>query len=232
MAIARPVSALLTQVIDAHGGLARWNENEKVDATIVSGGGFFPLKGVVQDSEPRRMTVWLHEQRSSVLPFGAPDQLTMLTPSRIAIQKLDGTVVAERRDPRDSFVGHQMSSQWDALHLGYFNGEALWTYFTTPFLLTMEGVVVEETEPWSEGDETWRVLRATSRGQSIRTVWFKTSSLIMTSDCGATITASILQAVSPHRNSLPTTSWRTAFIYLPNGAPTRAARDAGRSWTC
>ena len=102
MAIARPVSALLTQVIDAHGGMARWCHREKVEATIVSGGGFFPLKGVIQDSKPRRMTVWLHEERSSVLPYGAPDQRTMFTPDRIAIEKLDGTVVAERRDPRDS----------------------------------------------------------------------------------------------------------------------------------
>src|SRR5262249_19110960 len=101
MAIAGPVSALLTQVIDAHAGMARWRQLEKVEATIVSGGGFFPLKGVIQDS-PRRMTVWLHEERSSVLPYGAPDQRTMFTPDRSAIEKLDGTVVAERRDPRDS----------------------------------------------------------------------------------------------------------------------------------
>ena len=47
-----------------------------------------------------------------------------------------------------------------ALHRAYFNGEALWTNLTTPFLLALEGVVVEETEPWSEGNETWRVLRA------------------------------------------------------------------------
>jgi hypothetical protein len=53
-----------------------------------------------------------------------------------------------------------MSTPWDALHRAYFNGEALWTYLTTPFLLAMEGVAVEETEPWSEGAETWRVLRA------------------------------------------------------------------------
>ena len=160
MGTARPVSELLTQVLDAHGGMTRWNEREKVEATIVSGGGFFPLKGVIQDSTPRRMTVWLHEERSSVLPYGVPDQRTMFTPDRIAIEKLDGTVVAERRDPRDSFAGHQMSTPWDALHRAYFNGEALWTYLTTPFLLAMEGVVVEETEPWSEGNETWRVLRA------------------------------------------------------------------------
>ena len=36
----------------------------------------------------------------------------------------------------------------------------MWTYLTTPFLLAMDGVRIEETEPWREGAETWRVLRA------------------------------------------------------------------------
>jgi hypothetical protein len=129
-------------------------------ATIVSGGGFFALKGVPQDANPRRMTVWLHEERSSVSPYGAPDQRTMFTPERIAIEKLDSTMVAERYAPRDSFAGHQMNTPWDPLHRAYFNGEALWTYLTTPFLLAMDGVRVEETEPWRQGSETWRVLRA------------------------------------------------------------------------
>ena len=35
----------------------------------------------------------------------------------------------------------------------------MWTYLTPPFLLAMEGVRVEESEPWQEGAETWRVLR-------------------------------------------------------------------------
>ncbi len=151
---------LLGAVIEAHGGMERWNRYQRVDATIVSGGGFFPLKGVPQDAAPRQMTVWLHEERSSVLPYGAPDQRTVFTPERIAIEKLDGTLVAERRAPRDSFAGHQMNTPWDGLQRAYFNGEALWTYLTTPFLLTMPGVSVEETDPWNEGSETWRVLRA------------------------------------------------------------------------
>jgi hypothetical protein len=78
----------------------------------------------------------------------------------VAIERLDGSIVAERWGPRDSFASHQMSTPWDPLQRAYFNGEALWTYLTTPFLLGMEGVRVEETEPWREGDETWRVLRA------------------------------------------------------------------------
>ncbi|MER8491877.1 hypothetical protein NKH53_27060 [Mesorhizobium australicum] len=84
----------------------------------------------------------------------------MFTPDRIAIEKLDGALVAERRAPLDSFAGHQMNTPWDALHRAYFNGEALWTYLTTPFVLAMDGVRVHETESWQEGGETWRVLRA------------------------------------------------------------------------
>jgi hypothetical protein len=154
------MNELLAKILDAHGGMDRWNAYQKVEATIVSGGGLFPLKGVVPDSNPRRMTVWLNEERSSVLPYGSPEQRTMFTPDRIAIEKLDGTLVTERRAPRDSFAGHQMSTPWDALHRAYFNGYALWTYLTTPFLLAMDRVRVEETEAWREGTETWRVLRA------------------------------------------------------------------------
>ena len=154
---------LLGQILHAHGGIDRWNQYEKAEATIVSGGGFFPLKGVIQDADPRRMAVWLHQERSSVSPYGAPDQRTMFTPQRIAIEKLDGTVVAKRPDPKDSFAGHQMSTPWDAMYRAYFNGEALWTYMTTPFLLAMDGVAVEEAEPWQEGADTWRAARALPR---------------------------------------------------------------------
>ncbi len=154
------MSELLAEILEAHGGLERWKQFQKVEATIVSGGGLFPLKGVPQDSSPRRMTVWLHEERSSVFPYGAPDQRTMFTPERVAVEKLDGALVAERHAPRDSFACHQMNTHWDALQRAYFNGYALWTYLTTPFLLASDGVRVEETEAWREGAETWRVLRA------------------------------------------------------------------------
>jgi hypothetical protein len=38
---------LLARILDAHGGMDCWNGYEKVDATIVSGGGFFALKGML-----------------------------------------------------------------------------------------------------------------------------------------------------------------------------------------
>jgi hypothetical protein len=98
------MNELLARIIHAHGGMDRWNRYKRVEATIVSGGGLFPLKGVAQDPSPRRMTVWLQEERSSVSPYGAPDQRTMFTPDRIVIEKLDGTLVAERDAPTDSFA--------------------------------------------------------------------------------------------------------------------------------
>jgi hypothetical protein len=81
----RAMTTLLSEILEAHGGLERWKQYQKVEATIVSGGGLFALKGVPQDPSPRRMTVWLHEERSSVFPYGAADQRTMFTPERVAI---------------------------------------------------------------------------------------------------------------------------------------------------
>lgn len=73
----------------------------KVEATIVSGGGPFPLKGIIQDTDPRRVTAWLHEQRASVIPYSAPDQRAVFTPDWLSIERPDGTVVAQRDAPRE-----------------------------------------------------------------------------------------------------------------------------------
>jgi hypothetical protein len=224
------MNALLGKVLDAHGGVDRWTRHTKVKASIVSGGGLFALKGLPQDSEPRRMTVWLHEQRASVLPFGAPDQRTMFTPDRIAIEKLNGTLVADRYAPRDSFAGHQMNTPWDPLHRAYFNGEALWTYLTTPFLLAMDGVRVEETEPWREGQETWRVLRAYFPGSIethclVQDFFFGEDLLLRRHDYTVTIAGGLAaaQLTSDYTESngirLPTK--RRAYARAPDRRPIR-----------
>ena len=106
------------------------------------------------------MTVALHREWASVQPFGAPDQRSDFTPERIAIEKLDGEIVAERANPRASFTGHVLETPWDPLQRAYFNGYALWTYLTTPFLLTMPGFTVTEIDPVHEDGEQWAGLRA------------------------------------------------------------------------
>lgn len=151
---------LLDAVLDAHGGLDRWREFHRIEATIVTGGGLWAVKGQPQDPAPRQMAVALDRQWASVRPFGADDQKTDFTRDRVAIEKLDGQVVAERENPRRSFDGHEFATPWDALQRAYFNGYAVWTYLTTPFLFTMNGFTVHEIAPVHDKGETWRGLQA------------------------------------------------------------------------
>jgi len=154
------MNTLLNSIVETHGGLARWKSYQTVEATIVSGGGFFALKGMPRDATPRRVCARLHQQRLTIGAFGASDQRAVFTPDEVRIEKLDGAPIARRRAPKESFAGHQMNTSWDPLHLAYFSGEALWTYLTTPFILTLDGVETEEVDPWTEAHETWRCLRA------------------------------------------------------------------------
>src|SRR5262245_56977106 len=153
------MSDLLSDVLEAHGGLDRWNRFSTVRAQIVTGGGLWALKGLIQDPAPRQMTVSLREQFASVTPFSRPDWRTSFRPDRLAIETLDGQVVREQANPRALFDGHTMSTACEPLHRAYFNGYAMWTYLTTPFLMAMPGFEVREIDPITEGDERWRGLR-------------------------------------------------------------------------
>jgi hypothetical protein len=153
-------TGLLDAVLDAHGGFDRWSRFTTVEATIVTGGKLWELKGQPQDPAPRQMIIELQREWASVRPFGAADQRTDFTPDRIAIEKLDGRVVAERENPRQAFAGHELTTPWDPLHRAYFNGYALWTYLTTPFLLALPGFAVTEIDPVDEKGQKWRGLQA------------------------------------------------------------------------
>jgi hypothetical protein len=154
------MNELLKNVLEAHGGLARWNKFSTVRTQIVTGGGLWALKGLIQDAAPREMTVSLREEFASVAPFGQPNWRTNFRPERVAIETLNGEVVREQKHPRASFDSHTMNTPWDPLHRAYFNGYALWTYLTTPFLMALPGFEVREIDPINEGKEVWRGLRA------------------------------------------------------------------------
>jgi len=222
------MNELLARIVEAHGGLDRWRRFNRVAATIVTGGAFWGMKNLMQDQDPRRMTVSLHEERSSVAPFGDPDWHTDFTPDRIAILRGDGTVVAERRDPRTSFAGHELTTPWDALHRAYFNGYALWTYLTTPFLLTMDGVEVTEGAPWTEGRETWRVLRARFPRSIATHSELQTSSSATTSCSDATTTTLTSLAASAGPSWCTTILKRTASACRAGAAPILEGRTPGR----
>jgi hypothetical protein len=154
-------SELLQRVLRAHGGLDRWNRFDTVRATIVTGGQLFGMKDTPQGPSPRRMTVATKREWASVTPYGANDQRTDFTANRIAIERMNGTVVKERLHPSEHAEGKAVDAPWDDLDRAYFNGYALWTYLTTPFHFDLPGFAVEEIRAWHEKGEAWGGLRVT-----------------------------------------------------------------------
>ena len=149
---------LLETVIDAHGGLERWNQLDSVSARLRQGGVLWQLKGQPGVLDDVFVRASLHEERASHHPFGAPDRRSLFTPHRVAIETTAGDVLEELDQPRTSFAGHTLESQWTTLQLAYFVGTAMWTYLTQPFIFAMPGFETTELDPWREGDEEWRRL--------------------------------------------------------------------------
>jgi len=150
---------LAKAALEAHGGVERFKQFDTVSVDIVSGGGLWPLKGLIQDATPRKMIASLTEEYASVAPFGQPNWRTSFRAGRVAIETTDGEVVKEALNPRGAFDGHVMNTPWNPLHRAYFNGYAMWTYLTTPFFMAMPGFEMTEIAPWQEGAERWRGLR-------------------------------------------------------------------------
>ena len=225
---------LLSAVLHAHGGLDKWRQFSRVQATIVTGGGLWAIKGQPQDPLPRRMTVALDHEWASLRPFGADDQKTAFTPGRVAIEKLDGQVVSERLNPRESFDGHEFATLWDPLQRAYFNGYALWTYLTTPFLLTLEGVSVRDIDPVEDNGQTWVGLQAQFPPESQVTLQFKSSTSETMISCAAMTTGSTWQEGLLPSNTFMTSSKPTASKCPRNAGPIaptpKATRSAISSW--
>ena len=150
---------LLETVIEAHGGLKRWDQLNSVSARLIQGGALWTLKGQTGVLDDVVVTASLHQERVSHRPFGAVDRHSSFTPERVAIESGDGTVLEALDQPRDSFAGHTPETPWSTLQLAYFVGAAMWTYLTQPFTFSMPGFQTNELEPWGEAEQYWQRLR-------------------------------------------------------------------------
>jgi len=174
-------------VIDAHGGLQRWRQFERLTADLEQGGVLWPLKGQPQTLERTTVTVDLRREWASHAPFGAGRRRSEFEPGRVALETTDGTVLEELRDPRRSFAGHTLQTPWTELQLAYFAGCAMWTYLNTPFMLAWPGVEAEEIEPWRAGDGIWRRLAVRfpagiATHSTVQTLYFDAEGLLKRHD--------------------------------------------------
>jgi hypothetical protein len=129
------MSALLDELLDAHGGADALDGIGEVAVALTARGlaftshrlpGRFAVRAIVDAHVP-------HVVFADFL--GTGEEATF-TPDRVSVGD------AVREHPRDAYG--DLLFRWDHLHLTYFAGYALWNYVTTPWLLAHEGVRVEE----------------------------------------------------------------------------------------
>src|SRR5215470_8187911 len=129
---------------DAIGGLERWKRLATVETHVATGGELHRLKQTPSTGQ-LHFTIKTVEQMSSVVIPGAngiPDKRSVMRPDRVTLETLEGKVLAELNDPRQSFAGHNLDTPWDPLQRLYSGSYAMWMYLTTPFSLAVEGAQV------------------------------------------------------------------------------------------
>jgi hypothetical protein len=154
-------TGLLDEVLDAHGGLARWRAARTVRARVRSGGLLVRTRVPGNRFADYRLTVDVQEPRAVMDPFPRTGQRGVFDRGEARIEGEAGEVLASRADPRAAFFGRaglRRNLRWDALDSTYFAGYAMWNYLTMPLLLTRDGVRVAEGELWREAGQEWRRL--------------------------------------------------------------------------
>ena len=109
---------LLTEVLDAHGGIDRWHQFSKVRSIVVSGGFLWGMKGIPLDDTPRAITSEFRRQWTRVEPFGQADWHMLYEPTRVVIETQAGEAVAQQDNPRETFAGHAWETPVDATATG------------------------------------------------------------------------------------------------------------------
>ncbi|MBR8363545.1 hypothetical protein KDW55_09420 [Burkholderia sp. AU19243] len=178
---------LVDLAIRAAGGMDRFMRFSSVSAQLHHTGAIWQLKkrdGVLTDS---RVTVRLHEQRVSHVPFAPTTDHSVYTPSHVEIRRADGSVVDTLHAPRASFDGYEMETPWSNAQLAYFAGYTMWTYLTSPFLLRHDGVTSREIAPWIVDGLRWRRLRVEFAPQiathsAVQTFYFDADGLLRRHD--------------------------------------------------
>ena len=149
-------------VVDAHGGLDRWNKIASIEVTFNLSGAALTRKGYPGKYQP---ICTIDAKKAKVvyqgLGHGDRDDRWIYTPKRAWIERRDGTVTASRDNPYEAFADHTNTTTWDDLHLLCFAGYAFHNYLTFPFHLTWPGFQTREVDPHEENGETWRVLEVT-----------------------------------------------------------------------
>jgi hypothetical protein len=161
------MSALLDEVLTAHGGAERWQSV----STITARGrleGLLPKRFAGNKLSNFTFQVQVAEQHTVLHDFPHAGKRAVFDRGDVRIESHDGEQFDTRTDPRSAFFGLsgiRRNVHWDPLDVAYFAGYASWNYLTAALLLTRDDIAVTEGEPWQESGQIWRRLQATFPAQ-------------------------------------------------------------------
>ena len=137
------MSNTLTEIIDAHGGLAYWHSLDRIEIEMSASGFLFTSKSV-KPLKHARLTVFTTHPEVLIHDYPASGQTTrFLGDERVEVVDETGRVLQLRSRPREAFQQLSRFFRWDTLDFAYFSGYAMWGYITVPFLLLQKGVEVK-----------------------------------------------------------------------------------------
>lgn len=155
------MSEFLHSIIEAHGGMERWNGLRSAELVLNFSGMSLEMKGLPRHLQPR-CSIDLRNQRVVIQGIGGDaDQRWVYTPDRVWGERRDGTVSEALDAPRDRIKEMPRGTPWTALQLTYFVGYAFRNYLSVPFVFMEPGVSHRELDQHSENGEIWRVLEVT-----------------------------------------------------------------------
>jgi hypothetical protein len=151
--------SLVNSIIEAHGGLERYNKLDTITFKMDFTGATLGMKQRPQHLIPTG-TTYVKEQKTVYRGLGgSTDEEWVFTPTKVWKQRIsDGGIIDSRENPRASFEGHTLETPWDDLQFLYFCGYAMYQYFHWPYLLARDDVQTKELAPYHESNQTWRVL--------------------------------------------------------------------------
>ena len=151
------MSDLLSEMLDAHGGLDTWRKLKEFTGHMSGGGPLFERIGWPDGVRDVNFTGSCDEQRISQWPIGREGSRSLVLADHATLSDSAGKTVAERHNPEEAFPDDPAKG-WDELNLAFFAGYAMWNYLAAPFIFTLPGTETQELPPLDEDGRTLRRL--------------------------------------------------------------------------
>jgi hypothetical protein len=155
------MTALLDEVIGAHGGRRRWGRVSEVRAHVRGGGLLMRSKFKHRQFSDYGISAATGRQSLVIEPYPKRGRTGVFEGDAVRIVGPDGAVLEQRERAREAFsgaAGLRRALRWDHLDALYFAGYAIWNYMNTPFMLEGPGFECSEGEAIDSGGERWRRL--------------------------------------------------------------------------